>query len=143
MALKDGIFALLNANPDIRALSFSTGSFLDSGSEVRIYPGIIPEEAMLPAAAFVFVGGTAPGLNMAGSDGRASARIQFSATGDNYDDATLLLGVISTVLHGFKGQTPNGPIVQLSKQLNEPFDEFIAEARLYLRHCDFMITYEQ
>jgi hypothetical protein len=143
---EEGLFQFLDLRPEFRALNFANGAFFD-GTHCRIYPGTIAEESLLPALAYLRVGGSSS-LNMAGGDGVKRARIQFTAAGIIYADPAILIGVLSGVpgapgiLDGFAGAFPNGVVVQLARPLMEPIDAYVAEVALYTRHVDFEFLYQ-
>jgi hypothetical protein len=144
--LEEGLFAWLNQRPEFRALNFATGAFFD-GTNCRIFPGTVAEDAAMPALAYMRVGGQSS-LTMSGADGIKRARIQFSAIGDIYADPATLIGVLCGVpgapgiLDGFSGTFPNGVVIQLARPLMEPIDSYVAEVRLYMRHVDFEFLYQ-
>jgi hypothetical protein len=146
-SFEEGLFAWLDQRPEFQALTFSNGAFFD-GTHCNIWPGTIAEKAPLPAMGFARVGGPSPGLNMSGADGVNRARIQFTAIGAIYADPATLIGVLcgvpgtKSLLHGFKGEFPNGVVIQLARQMMEPIDSYVAEIRTYLRHVDFEFVYE-
>jgi hypothetical protein len=143
---EEGLFLWLNLRPELRALTFATGSFFD-GTNCRIFPGTIAEESALPAMAYARVGGPSA-VNMSGADGLKRARIQFTASGKIYSEPATLIGVLCGVpgapgiLDGFSGTFPNGVVIQLARPLMEPIDSFAAEARLFSRHVDFEFLYQ-
>lgn len=120
-----------------------------SGANCRLYPGTIAEEAKLPAAAFARAGG-ARSLTMTGPESPIRARFQFTLAssdqeaknGSGYDDCAILLDVILGILHGYAGQLPNGIVVQQSRVVMEPIDDFNIDSKLYFRHADVEFVYE-
>jgi hypothetical protein len=137
---EEGLFFFLNVSPALRALTFTSGAFFD-GTNCRVYPGQIDENSILPALAFVRVGGHRM-LTMGGVEGLVRGRFQFTAAGTIYDDPVVLMESVISLLDGFRGSFPNGVIVQVAEVVLDPFDEFSAEARLFSRHCDFEIVYQ-
>jgi hypothetical protein len=143
---EEGLFAWLNQRPQFQALTFDTGAFFD-GTNCRIFPGTVAEEAAMPAMAYARVGGSSS-LNMSGPDGVKRARIQFTAIGVKYADPATLIGVLCGVpaapgiLDGFSGTFPNGVVIQLARPLMEPIDSYIGEVRLFSRHVDFEFLYQ-
>lgn len=138
---EEGIFALLNNNATLRALTFGANVPFFDGTNNRLFPGQIDENSVLPALAFVRVGGSRR-LTMSGVEGLVRARFQFTAAGTIYEDPLNLLEAVINILDGYKGALPNGVIVQVAEVVLDPFDEFSAEARLFSRHCDFEIVYQ-
>jgi hypothetical protein len=147
MTLEEGIFSFLNQHPALTGLNFATGAFFD-GTNCRIYPGQIDENAAMPALSFTSVGGPRS-MTMSGPESIGRARIQFTAASLVYSEAVVLIGALigtpgsKGALDGFTGQLPNGVVVQLARPLTEPIDTYFAEARLYARHVDVEFVYEK
>jgi hypothetical protein len=143
--IEEGLFNLWNTDPGVQAVLSPDAS----GTNCRLYPGHIPEEATLPAAAFARAGGRR-GLNITGPDGLIRARFQISVAssdqeaknGSGYDDCAIVLEALTNKAHGFSGALPNGVIVQQIQAMTEPIDDFNAEAKLYFRHQDIMVVFE-
>ncbi|HEY2361202.1 MAG TPA: hypothetical protein VGK36_08810 [Candidatus Angelobacter sp.] len=145
--LEEGIISFLNTREEMRNLTFSTGPFFD-GESCRIFPGTVAENAILPAMAYARVGGAGSTMTMSGPDGLKKARIQFTAIGTTYADAATLLGVLTGVpgqpglFDGFRGDLPNGVVVQLSSLITDPIDSYVDQVKLFLRHVDISFIHE-
>jgi hypothetical protein len=143
-SVEEGIFSLLNNSPEIQAVLAPDAG----GTNCRLYPGHIAEEATLPAAAFTRAGGRRQ-LKMSGPDGLIRARFQFTAAssdkealnGSAYDDCRIVMDAIILKLEGFSGGFPNGIVVQQISVSGDLIDDYDAESELYFRHCDFEIVY--
>lgn len=140
MTLEEGLFSFLNARAELQALTFASGAFFD-GTNCRIYPGTIAEDALFPALAYTAIGGTRS-LTMSGRQGVRSARIQFTALSTVYSENATLIETLLSFLDGFSGSFAGGAAVEQARALGEPVDQYIGEARLYVRHCDFEIVYQ-
>jgi hypothetical protein len=136
-SLEEGIFALLNNSAALKGSNLFPDA---SGTNCRLYPGTIAEEATLPAAAFARAGGSRQ-LVLGSPENLNRARFQFTVASDQYDDCVTIMDLFLNLLHGFAGALPNGVVVQLAKAVIDPIDEYSMEARLYSRHCDIEFIY--
>lgn len=135
--IEEGLFSLLNNSEDIQAVLAPDAG----GTNCRLYPGHIAEEASLPAAAFARAGGSRQ-LVQTGPDGLISARFQFTSAALIIDDCIAVMDAIALKLHGFTGDLPNGVRVSQILMSGEMIDDaFDIEERLYARHCDFDVVY--
>lgn len=135
--IETGIFGLLDANASMQAL------LLDATSgHCKIFPVLIPEQISFPAVAYVRISGSRE-LTLNGSDGFITARFQFLSNSTIPDDNTSVIDALIAVLHGFAGPLPGGAVIQMSNLARDPMDDYDPAARLYMRHCDFEIIYNE
>jgi hypothetical protein len=134
--VEEGIFSLLNNAASVQAVLAPDGG----GTNCRLYPGTIAEEAALPAAAFARVGGRRQ-LTVGGPEALIRARFQFTTAAQTYDECVTAMEALIGILHGYSGAFPNGIVVQQISMLGDLIDEFDIGSRMYARHCDFEVIY--
>jgi len=68
----------------------------------RIYPNFIPQDATLPAVAYIEIGGPA-GILAHDASKLGEARIQYTITAETYPAATAVAAAIRNALWGYRG----------------------------------------
>lgn len=140
--IEEGIYALLNTNPAMRALAFTgtdssertASTFLDTAGNVRAYPGTIAQDAKFPALGFARAGGSR-GVTMSGAENLPRTHFDFSVASTIYQDGVVIINAVIALLDGFASTLPNGVSVKLAQVTLDPHDMFDDAARCYVRYC--------
>lgn len=100
----------------------------------RLYPGWIPENAIMPSVAYVTISKPAHhDIDV------AFPRMQFSVFSTRYIEAKQIAKLLKEKLNRFKGQLGNANIIQIVYQ-NE-YDMYESDTKLYHVAIDFKIIY--
>jgi hypothetical protein len=100
----------------------------------RIYPGWIPENAIMPAVAFLVISDTNHhDISV------AFPRMQFSVFSPRYLEAKEIADVIKKSLKRFKGDMGGTPVIQIV--FENGYETFENASRIYHVVLDFKIIY--
>ncbi len=100
----------------------------------RIYPGWIPENAVMPSVAFLSVSGVRHhDIDV------AYPRYQFSVFSPRYIEAKEIAAEIRNILQRFKGQMGNSNVIQVAFQ-NE-YENYENDTKLYHIAIDFKFIF--
>lgn len=100
----------------------------------RIYPGWIPENAVMPSVAFLSVSGVRHhDIDV------AYPRYQFSVFSSRYIEAKEIAAEIRNILQRFKGQMGNTNVIQVAFQ-NE-YENYENDTKLYHIAIDFKFIF--
>lgn len=100
----------------------------------RLYPGWIPEGAVMPAAAYLGISGARHhNIDV------AYPRIQFSVFSPKYLEAKEIAALIRENLQRFKGKMGQSSIIQIV-HLND-YENYERDTKLYHIALDFKIIY--
>jgi len=138
MSLKTGLFSYLSNNAGMAAL-------LGTGSASRIYPGLVPENAVLPYIRFRIISSTHV-RDMLYPANVAMRRVQFDIFGSSTASVESVFSALRSALESYRGTMGTGgsAVTVLSSGLETERDETIAptdgsQAGLELRSVDFNI----
>ena len=109
---------------------------LKSLISTRLYPGWIPENAVMPAVAFLCVSGVRHfDIDV------AYPRYQFSVFSPRYLEAKEIVSEIRNILQRFKGKMGNTDVIQVAYQ-NE-YENYERDTKLYHIAIDFKFIYRE
>lgn len=100
----------------------------------RLYPGWIPENATMPAVAYLSVSGVRHhDIDV------AFPRYQFSVFSPRYTEAVEITELIRYILQRFKGKLGNSNIIQIVHE--NQYENYEKDTKLYHIAIDFKIIY--
>lgn len=106
----------------------------------RLYPGVLPQNPILPAMTYQWISG--PRFHSTdGPSGLSNPRIQFDCWASTYLEAETVFTALRKRLDGYQGMAGSSRIQ--AAFLESERDEYEDEARLYRRSADFFVWYEE
>jgi len=105
----------------------------------RIYPLVLPQNAVLPAATYQVASGSSPNRTLENALQRIK-RLQLDFWGETYSDVKCVEAAIAKTLDGFSGTLSDGTRILMCLR-DVPVDRFETSSRFYRVMNEYEITY--
>lgn len=107
----------------------------------RLYPQLIPENAVMPAMAYQVVSLTDDPLAHDGAIGIVTRTYQFTCQADRYNETQAMTAALRNALHGFSGQMGGDGGVEISVCQFVSMDDGEAIEGVSITRCDYKFIY--